>query len=173
MEDEHSLVLDVNAAFNLDTAHGGGARKTLSTSTPSLAAATSSLASARAFFGIYDGHGGVEAATFVKDRLLPNIVRHPAFATNPRKVVNSPPPHSWHFLRRMLFTPPPTQPSPIERPCRRPSCRPIGSSRRWPSRPTSTAAPRPSSSCSRATGAFNTTATTPPPLPSLPFSSVR
>lgn len=87
MEDEHSLVLDVNAAFNLDAAHGGGARKTLSTSTPSLAAATSSLASARAFFGIYDGHGGVEAATFVKDRLLPNIVRHPAFATNPRKAV--------------------------------------------------------------------------------------
>jgi hypothetical protein len=28
----------------------------------------------------------VEAATFVKERLLPNIIRNPAFTTNPRKV---------------------------------------------------------------------------------------
>jgi serine/threonine protein phosphatase PrpC len=91
MEDEHSLVLDVNAAFNLPGIGQGSARKTLSTSTPSLAAATStsSLSCARAFFGIYDGHGGVEAATFVKEHLLSNIIRHPSFGTNPRKVPSS------------------------------------------------------------------------------------
>ncbi|GJQ80655.1 hypothetical protein Trydic_g9239 [Trypoxylus dichotomus] len=32
-----------------------------------------------AFFGIYDGHGGAEAAAFAKERLMENIVRHKFF----------------------------------------------------------------------------------------------
>lgn len=32
------------------------------------------------------GHGGAEAAKFVKEHLLPNIVSNAAFVNNPRKV---------------------------------------------------------------------------------------
>jgi len=58
----------------------------LSWSTPKSSSA-SSATQPRAFFGIYDGHGGVEAARFVKERLLLNIVHNPSFATNPRKAM--------------------------------------------------------------------------------------
>lgn len=91
MEDEHTIVMDLNSAFQL------GNESTWKKS--------SSTSCARACFGIYDGtfvsddfilplsddilcegHGGVEAATFAKSHLLQNIVSNPSFATNPRKV---------------------------------------------------------------------------------------
>lgn len=32
-----------------------------------------------AFFGIYDGHGGVEAASFAKEHLMETIIKHKNF----------------------------------------------------------------------------------------------
>ncbi len=41
----------------------------------------------QAFFGVLDGHIGVEAAVYSSVHILPNIVRHPAFLADPEKAM--------------------------------------------------------------------------------------
>ena len=40
-----------------------------------------------AYFAVFDGHAGVEAATYAKCHLLYNIVRHPLFTEDIAKAV--------------------------------------------------------------------------------------
>lgn len=63
MEDRHALCLDVNALFRLKGYP------------PQL------------FFGVYDGHAGVEAASYTAIHLLANVVRQPSFKTNPEEAM--------------------------------------------------------------------------------------
>ena len=41
-----------------------------------------------AYFAVFDGHAGVEAATYAKCHLLCNIVRHPLFTKDVNKAIN-------------------------------------------------------------------------------------
>lgn len=59
MEDRHISILDLNSFLDLQDY------------------------SAQSFFGVYDGHGGVEAAQYVHAHLHVNIAAHPEFRTNP------------------------------------------------------------------------------------------
>ena len=40
-----------------------------------------------AYFAVFDGHAGVEAATYAKCHLLCNIIRHPLFTKDIAKAV--------------------------------------------------------------------------------------
>ena len=40
-----------------------------------------------AYFAVFDGHAGVEAATYAKCHLLCNIVRHPLFTKDVTKAI--------------------------------------------------------------------------------------
>lgn len=37
----------------------------------------------QSYYGVFDGHVGVEAAAYAAVHLLPNLVRHPLFCTDP------------------------------------------------------------------------------------------
>lgn len=63
MEDRHSVIEDFNAYLNKPNT------------------------SRRAFFGVYDGHGGVEAAKFVEAQLPYNIGSHPLIIDNPEEAL--------------------------------------------------------------------------------------
>ena len=41
----------------------------------------------QSFYGVFDGHVSVEAAEYTAIHLLPNIVRHPDFLTDPEKAL--------------------------------------------------------------------------------------
>ncbi|KAL6079657.1 PPM-type phosphatase domain-containing protein [Balamuthia mandrillaris] len=64
MEDEYCIVPDVNKDYGL-----------ASDSIP------------RAFFAVFDGHGGREAAAFAQQSLLNNIVKHPSFSGTQELVI--------------------------------------------------------------------------------------
>lgn len=39
------------------------------------------------FFGVYDGHGGVSCAEFLRDNLHQFVIREPSFPTNPKEAL--------------------------------------------------------------------------------------
>ena len=41
----------------------------------------------QAYYAVYDGHNGVEAAYYAAVHVLPNIVRHPDFTTDLSKAI--------------------------------------------------------------------------------------
>jgi protein phosphatase 2C family protein 2/3 len=57
MEDRHVIVPSINEKFSLSNEHGKN----------------------YSFFGVFDGHGGVDAAHFIKDNLLTNIFSQSSF----------------------------------------------------------------------------------------------
>eukprot|EP00042_Codosiga_hollandica_P025599 m.115477 g.115477 ORF g.115477 m.115477 type:complete len:433 (+) comp51918_c0_seq2:175-1473(+) len=60
MEDRHAAIPDVNTLYNL-TGFGN-----------------------QSYFGVFDGHGGVDAAKFVEAQLHHTVITHPAFQHSPK-----------------------------------------------------------------------------------------
>jgi protein phosphatase 1E len=65
MEDKHVVISDLNALFGLDEYPY------------------------QAFFAIYDGHGGVEAAEYARNHLHVNVVYSEHFATDPEQALRA------------------------------------------------------------------------------------
>lgn len=65
MEDKHVIIEDLNAYLGLEDAHY-----------PS-----------QAFFAVYDGHGGVEAAEYTRTHLHANIALSPLFKSDPERAI--------------------------------------------------------------------------------------
>jgi protein phosphatase 1L len=40
-------------------------------------------------FGVYDGHGGVRAAEYVKQHLFSNLIKHPKFITDTKAAIGT------------------------------------------------------------------------------------
>ena len=78
MEDRHSVIEDFNAYLNLTVPFTRTCNHAPA-ETPTLQDQPR-----QAFFGVFDGHGGVEAAKFVEAQLPYNIGTHPLFKENVR-----------------------------------------------------------------------------------------
>ena len=84
MEDRHALCVDVNSLFSLKVSYHS------STSSPAVSDTVLLCAQDvpyQSYYAVYDGHNGVEAAYYAAIHVLPNIVRHPEFASDLSKAI--------------------------------------------------------------------------------------
>lgn len=96
MEDRHALCVDINSLFGLKVNTAPGISllwyffpSLPSSLIPSLSSPLPPLKDCppQSFYGVFDGHVSVEAAEYASIHMLPNLVHHPDFRTNPESAL--------------------------------------------------------------------------------------